>query len=223
MAGAAQDGGRMAAPARMGTGAEPDQPEPYLDDGLFPEDDQLFPEDAELFPENEELLPENDELLPEEEPYSERRTGWFGIVVLLIAVLAVAAAVYVLIHHEVKPKVKLTYQPAAIFNLQAGQCFDGQNTLGVTVVPCSSPHEAEVFATFPLPESTWPGENTVKTAAQAGCQQRVAGYMNPQLAASALSQEYIYPNQKTWAAGVRTVVCDVRSGDGLITGSVRQP
>jgi hypothetical protein len=201
----------MAAPARMGTGAEPDQPEPYLEPDLC-----LAPEPYL----DDDLLADND---PEYEPYYERRTGWFGIVILLIAVLAVGAAVYALMHHEVKPKIKLTYQPAAIFNLQAGQCFDGQNTLGVTVVPCSSPHEAEVFATFPLPESTWPGEDAVKTAAQAGCQQRVSGYMNPQLAASALSQEYIYPNQKTWAAGVRTVVCDVRSEDGLITGSVRQP
>jgi hypothetical protein len=183
----------MAAPATMGTGAEPEQPEPY--------------------PEEE----------PEYEPEPGRRMGWFGITLLLIAVLAVAAAVYALVNIGIKPKTKLTYQPAAVFSLQVGQCFNGQNGLGITVLPCSTPHEAEVFATFQLPDESWPGDDAIQAAAQAGCQQQIAGYMSPQLAGGALSQEYIYPDQLTWSAGVRTVICDVRSDNGLITGSVHQP
>jgi hypothetical protein len=182
----------MAAPAAIGTGAEPDQPGPYSD-----------------------YEPEYD--LPE------RRMGLFGIIVLAVAVLAVVAAVYAVINHGFKPKTKLTYHPAAVFNLQAGDCFNGQNGLGVTAVPCSSSHEAEVFATFPLSGAIWPGDDAVEAEAQAGCQTRIAGYMNPQLATEALSQEYIYPDEVTWTAGVRTVVCDVRSDNGPITGSVRQP
>jgi hypothetical protein len=183
----------MAAPARVNTGAEPDPTEPYLDGE------------------------------PEYELHAQRRMGWIGIAVLVIAVLAVTAAAYALINGGIKPKTKLTYQPAAVFNLQAGQCFDGQNGLGVTVLPCASPHEAEVFATFLLPEATWPGEDGIQAAAQAGCGSRLSGYMNPQLAKTALSQEAIYPDQATWASGVRTVVCDVRSDNGPLTGSVRQP
>lgn len=148
--------------------------------------------------------------------------GWFGIVVLFIAALAVVAGAYVVINHGVKPKTKLTYQPAAVFDLRVGQCFNGQNGLGVTVLPCAMPHEAEVFATFPLDEAVWPGDDEVQAEAQAGCQQRISFYMNPQLASNALSQEFIYPDQVTWAAGARTVICDVRSDNGLITGSVRQ-
>jgi hypothetical protein len=197
----------MAAPATMGTGAEPEQPEPILDEAGY---EGLGYEGSEY-----EGLGY--------EPYSPvRRIGWPGIVVLFIAVLAVAAAAYALIHHPIKPKIQLTYQPAAVFNLRVGDCFNGQNNLGVTVLPCSSPHAAEVFATFTLPSGAWPGDAAAQAAAQAGCEQRIAGYMNPQLATNALSQEYIYPNQMTWAAGARTVICDVRSVNGLITGSVRQ-
>jgi hypothetical protein len=187
----------MAAPARIGTGAEPDQPEPYLD--------------------------EDDEQRQEYE-FSGRRVGWFGIVLLLVAVLAVVVAVFALLTpgFRVKIRTKVAYEPAAVFGLQAGECFNGQNGLGVTVLPCSSPHEAEVFATFWLPQARWPGDDAVQAAAQAGCRTRVAGYMNPQLAASAFSREAIYPDQVTWAAGVRTVVCDIRSDIGPITGSVRQ-
>jgi hypothetical protein len=181
----------MAAPAAIGTGAEPDQPEPYPDDE------------------------------PEHEPYPERRMGWFGIVTLFIAVLAVVAAVFSLAHRGNKPETKLTYQPAAIFSLQVGECFNGQNELGVTPLPCSSPHEAEVFATFSLPETAWPGDDAAQAEAKAGCQQRIASYVNPELATAPLSQEYIYPNELTWEAGVRTVICDVRSTNGPITGSVR--
>jgi hypothetical protein len=183
----------MAAPATMGTGAEPEQPVPYPDDD------------------------------PEYESYAARRMGWFGIIVLAIAVLAVVAAVYALVNGGFKPKTKISYEPAAIFGLLTGQCFNGQNGLGVTVLPCTSPHQAEVFATFLLPEQAWPGEDTVQAAAQAGCQTRISSYMNPQLTASALSQEYIYPDEITWTAGIRTVICDVRSDEGPITGSVRSP
>jgi hypothetical protein len=182
----------MAAPARMGTGTEPDQPEPYPDD--------------------------------DGQDQQQRRVGWFGIAILVVGVLAVAVAVFALLSpgFRFKEKTRYTYQPAAVFNLQPGECFNGENGLGVTVFPCTSPHEAEVFATFSLPETPWPGDDAVQAAAQAGCRTRVADYMNPQLAASALSRESIYPDQVTWAAGVRTVVCAVRSDIGPITGSVRQ-
>jgi hypothetical protein len=193
MAGNAHVGGRMAAPATLGTGAEPDQPVPYPDDD------------------------------PEYDSYAARKMGWFGIIVLAIAVLAVAAAVYVLVNGGFKPKTKVSYQPAAVFGLQTGQCFNGQNGLGVTVLSCSSPHQAEVFATFLLAEQAWPGDDAVQSAAQAGCQTRISSYINPQLATSALSQEYIYPDEITWSAGIRTVICDVRSDEGLVIGSVRQP
>jgi hypothetical protein len=188
----------MAAPAALGTGAEPDQPGLYLGDD-----------------------PKHD-LYPDYPDPPGRRMGVLGFIVLAVAVLAVVAAVYAIINHGFKPKTRLTYHPAAVFNLQAGDCFNGQNGLGVTAVPCSSPHEAEVFATFPLSITTWPGDDAVQAAAQAGCQTRIAGYMNPQLATEALSQEFIYPDQVTWTSGVRTVVCAVRSDNGPITGSVRQ-
>jgi hypothetical protein len=46
--------------------------------------------------------------------------------------------------------------------------------------------------------------------------------MSPVLATSALAQEYVYPDSVAWKAGIRTIVCDVRSLSGPITGSVRK-
>jgi hypothetical protein len=81
------------------------------------------------------------------------------------------------------------------------------------------PHDAEVFATFALPGSKWPGTAAVGTAASTGCSTRLNGYLNPQLAIS-LKSTYIYPDSVAWQAGTRTVICEVRATNGQLTGSV---
>ncbi len=80
-----------------------------------------------------------------------------------------------------------------------------------------------MFATFSLAGSSWPGDGTVQGLASNGCQSRIAGYLNPQLASVGLAQEYFYPDHAAWRAGVRTVVCEVSSSTGQLTGSVRAP
>ena len=80
-----------------------------------------------------------------------------------------------------------------------------------------------MFATFSLAASSWPGDAAVQSQASNGCQGRIAGYLNPQLADAGLAQEYFYPDHAAWQAGVRTVVCEVSASTGQLTGSVRAP
>jgi Septum formation len=182
----------MTAPVTTGTGAEPDPGLPVEDEF----DDDLAPR---------------------------RRMGALGIITVVVVALAVAAGAYVVTTHHFRQKTKLTYRVAAVFSLQQGECFNSdQNGLGVTVRACSSPHDAEVFATFTLAASAWPGVDAVQSQAQDGCDTRVASYMTPALLQNAFAQESFYPDEQTWQAGVRTVVCAARSTDGPITGSVRQ-
>ena len=89
------------------------------------------------------------------------------------------------------------------------------------VLSCATPHEAEVFATFGLTGSGWPGAATIQQQASNGCSERIAGYLNPELLNAGLTEQYVYPDQKAWQAGVRTVVCEVSSSTGPLTGSVR--
>jgi hypothetical protein len=72
-----------------------------------------------------------------------------------------------------------------------------------------------------LPAAAWPGSSAVRQEAGDGCASRLSGYLNPQLASIGLTQEYVYPNRDAWQAGQRTVVCEVSSGNGRLTGSVR--
>ena len=153
-----------------------------------------------------------------------RGVSWLvtaGVIVVVLALAAAAGALYVTTH-GFRPKTVVTYRPAAVFGLRAGDCLNSsQNGLSVTILSCATPHQAEVFATFGLTGSGWPGAATIQQQASNGCSERMAGYLNPELLNAGLTEQYVYPDQKAWQAGVRTVVCEVSSSTGPLTGSVR--
>jgi hypothetical protein len=145
-----------------------------------------------------------------------------GVILVLLAV-AVAAGVLVVSTHGFRTKTIVTYRPApAVFGLRTGECLNSStNGLSFTILSCATPHGAEVFATFRLTGSSWPGSAVVQQQANSGCANRIAGYVNKQLLTAGLTQQFIYPDQDAWQAGVRTVVCEVSSATGPLTGSVR--
>lgn len=153
-----------------------------------------------------------------------RRGHGMAMAALFISAALVIAAVAVgtvgVITHGFKKPVKVKYHESAVFKLQEGNCVNMASGQVVTVLPCTTPHEAEVFATFSLPAAAWPGTAAVRQQASAGCQSRLIGYINPQLAIS-LAQSYVFPNKVAWTAGTRTVICEVRAASGQLTGSVR--
>jgi Septum formation len=213
----------MAAPAGVSSGSapEPDVPEP-------PATEPMALEPADPEPSGPALG--GDAADPEPgTPADERarpsrgagRLVTAGVVVVILA-LAAAAGALAVTTHGFRPKTVVSYRPAAVFSLRTGDCLNSsQNGLSVTVLSCATPHEAEVFATFSLTGSGWPGNAMVQRQASSGCADRIAGYLNPQLLSAGLTEEYVYPNQKAWQAGVRTVVCEVSSSTGPLTGSVR--
>ena len=236
----------MAAPAGVGSGSapEPATPEPGATEPVAPEPVATEPiatepvatepvavEPAATGPLTlEAAVPEPSppapgESVPAEVPAGERRgvsrLAVAGVILVLVAVAA-AAAVLVVATHGFRHKTVVTYRPAAVFSLRAGDCLNSSpNGLSVTILSCATPHQAEVFATFSLTGSSWPGEAAVQQQADSGCANRIAGYLNPQLLNAGLTQQYVYPNQDAWRAGVRTVVCEVSSASGPLSGSVR--
>jgi hypothetical protein len=142
-----------------------------------------------------------------------------GFVLAALAIVGGAIAIVGSLTHGFKKPVKITYTKSAIFSLRTGECID-PNGQSASVLSCDSPHDAEVFATFTLPESKWPGDTAVQTAASSGCSTRLTTYINPQLAIS-LSSTYVYPDSVAWQAGTRKVICEVKATSGQLTGSVR--
>jgi hypothetical protein len=142
-----------------------------------------------------------------------------GFLVGAVVIVGGAIAIVGSLTHGFKKPVVIHYTKSAVFSLKTGECIDPSGQTA-TIVSCGTPHDAEVFATFTLPGSTWPGTAAVGTAASSGCSSRLSGYLNPQLAIS-LSSTYIYPDSVAWQAGTRTVICEVRATQGQLTGSVQ--
>ena len=146
-----------------------------------------------------------------------------GIILIVIVLVGVAAAVLAVVTHGFHKKTLVTYRPAAVFKLRPGDCINSAtNGLTVTVLSCGTPHDAEVFAAFALPKSSWLGNTAIEQEAGTACASRLGAYLNPDLANAGLAQEFVYPNQTAWQAGERTVVCEVSSSNGKLTGSVRK-
>jgi len=158
----------------------------------------------------------------EESPRRRRGHGLLLGAVFFLAALAIIGGAFAVVGkltNGFKKPVIITYKKSAVFSLRTGECID-PNGQAASLVPCAAAHEAEVFATFALPASKWPGEAGVRAAASAGCASRLTGYLNPQLAIS-LATTYVYPDSVAWQAGTRTVICEVQATSGELTGSVR--
>ena len=190
----------------------------------------VVPTGAELAETEAELAGAEAELAETEAEFAETRESrdvspWAvaGIILTVIVLVGVAAGVLAVVTHGFHKKTLVTYRPAAVFKLRPGDCINSaSNGLTVTVLSCGTPHDAEVFATYALPKSSWLGNTAVEQEAGTGCASRLGGYLNPDLANAGLAQEFVYPNQTAWQAGERTVVCEVSSSTGKLTGSVRK-
>jgi Domain of unknown function (DUF4190)/Septum formation len=102
----------------------------------------------------------------------------------------------------------------SVFDLRTGQCFQNppanQAALGitnVTVVPCTTLHNAQVFVEFPATGSAYPGSTSLKRQANQGCHSRIAANLETSKITSTMSLHFLYPLSASWAAGHRTITC----------------
>ncbi len=111
-----------------------------------------------------------------------------------------------------------------IFALRTGDCANtARNGVSAAhVVPCRQLHQDEIYGTFRMAGTRWPGTTALAKVARLGCASRLAGYLDPQIAPAGLTETYIFPDQGAWQAGARTVVCEIRGTAGPLTGSVRK-
>jgi Septum formation len=137
----------------------------------------------------------------------------------LWAIAGAAATAPLVTQHQPARPVTLP----KIFRLHTGQCLNisPNGISSVHILPCSRPHDGEVFGTFQVAGRHYPGAASLRQQASNGCVSRLSSYLNPQLSLSSLTESYVYPDAGAWAAGERTVVCTVRSTGGKLTGSVR--
>ena len=116
--------------------------------------------------------------------------------------------------HPASPGSDHSKSQTSVFDLRTGQCFQNppasQAVLGityVTVVPCTTLHNAQVFVEFPATGSSYPGSTSLKRQANEGCQSRVAKSLETSKITSSMSLHFLYPLSTSWAQGHRTITC----------------
>jgi WD40 repeat protein len=92
-------------------------------------------------------------------------------------------------------------------------------------VPCSEPHDLEVFAVAALPDGAEvpaPGDEIIEAAAEALCDARFAEYVGRGIATSELTYVFWSPTAASWGDGDRRVECWLTSSDGSqLEGSMK--
>jgi hypothetical protein len=115
------------------------------------------------------------------------------------------------------------------FKMRVGDCFDDGSAFttdsddvgSVPGVPCSKPHDNEVYAVFDVAVASFPGDG-IADLAHEGCLQRFEGFVGKDYESSSLDIASLHPSRDSWAQNDREVVCAVYDIDAKkLTGSVK--
>ena len=136
-----------------------------------------------------------------------------GRSILAIAGAAVAAVIGISTAAERNAAGEITTAGAVdAFEVRVGDCFDDDAFASSEIseipgLPCSEPHDNEVYATFDI-AGEWPGDERVEELAYEGCFERFAGAIGKSYEDSVIDFTTIFPTQGSWKQrDDREVVC----------------
>jgi hypothetical protein len=117
------------------------------------------------------------------------------------------------------------------FEMRVGDCFDDGSTFAddnpevnsVPGVPCSSPHDNEVYAVFDVDAASFPEGDEMARLAFESCMARFSEFVGKDYDSSALDIATLYPTRESWSRqNDREVVCAVYDvAAAKLTGSVK--
>ncbi|GHG95844.1 DUF4190 domain-containing protein [Streptomyces lanatus] len=116
------------------------------------------------------------------------------------------------------------------FALDKGNCFDSPTgnlegeAYDIDEVPCSGPHDGEVFAVVTLPGGAYPGDEEVTRNADDKCYALQDGYaMDTWAVPDDVDVYYFIPSRQSWRLGDREITCFFggTERDTELTGSLR--
>lgn len=114
------------------------------------------------------------------------------------------------------------------FRIRLGDCLNGATTgliESMEGVPCTSPHDVEVYYAFNLPEGNgeYPGDDAVGEAAGERCYDAFAGFVGTDYESSVYGFTTLSPSSASWdQLDDREVLCLIANYDGTKkTGTAR--
>jgi len=115
------------------------------------------------------------------------------------------------------------------FQMRVGDCFDDGSAFtendndvdSVPGVPCSKPHDNEVYAVFDVTVTSFPGDK-MGDMAHEDCQDRFESFVGKDYESSSLDIAALYPSRDSWNQNDREVICAVYDLEAKkLTGSVK--
>jgi hypothetical protein len=119
------------------------------------------------------------------------------------------------------------------FKLRVGDCLDDPalaeleldettEAHALEAVPCSEPHDLEVYHQFKLPDGDYPGDDRVVEEADRACSRGLEPFTGRIGRRSDLTYAYYYPQEATWRlVEDRDVVCVVGRAERKTSGTLR--
>jgi len=105
------------------------------------------------------------------------------------------------------------------FQIRVGDCFNdvaaivgdqSEEVSSVPGVPCSEPHDNEVYAVFDVANAEFPGDDAIASIAFDSCLDRFATFTGRDYETSALDITTMYPSRDGWSQhSDREVICAV--------------
>lgn len=115
-----------------------------------------------------------------------------------------------------------------VFSLRVGDCFQNPSgsqaaVAGVTevpAVPCTIPHNAQVFAQLQATGTSYPGHDSLLGQASRGCRAQIAASLDKSKITSTMRLRFLFPLSQSWADGRRTITCLVVDPTPDLTSSL---
>ncbi|MEP6482350.1 MAG: septum formation family protein [Rhodoglobus sp.] len=108
--------------------------------------------------------------------------------------------------------------------LEVGDCFNEQTdevVSDVPTVPCTEPHDYEVYANITIDRDTYPGKDELSKLADDGCLAPFATYIGLSLDDSSLDYSFYTPTLNGWIKDDdRGVTCIAFDPAGKTTGTL---
>lgn len=101
-------------------------------------------------------------------------------------------------------------------DMEAEHCYSNfrEDTRDVEETSCNSPHDFEVFHTFPLTQAARPSDAELSELVQTQCEAAYEDYAGIPSGSSTLAITRAMPSQQSWDEGRRLALCMAQSKDG---------
>jgi hypothetical protein len=98
-----------------------------------------------------------------------------------------------------------------VFSFVVGDCITGLGAAGevesATGVPCTDPHEFEVYSETFLTDSSETLPTDIEAKADEYCYGQFSSFVGLDYESSKLDFTYIYPTEESWAGGDKEITC----------------